>query len=159
MVYILGRDQKLYEADLRQRTVRIVLEGRRLRSVALVRDSRNRTQASFHRLAARTDDSVIVLDERGRELRRYPIPETLGGKTFTFAETSAGEALMFWNSPEDMLTTEVEHRICWASPNGRIRETDLTLPYADPMRSLRTLVAAVVPSPLVLDVVLTVEKR
>jgi hypothetical protein len=158
MVYVFGRDQKLYEADLRQRTVRIVLDERRLRSVALVRDSRNRTQASFHQLAARTDDSVIVLDERGRELRRYPIPETLDGKTFTFAETSAGEALMFWNSPEDMLTTEVEHRICWASPNGRIREADLTLPYADPMRSLRELIAAVVPSPLVLDVVLTMTK-
>ncbi len=65
MVYVLGRDQKLYEADLRQRTVRIVFDERRLRSVALVRDSLKRTQVSFHRLAARTDDSVIVLDERG----------------------------------------------------------------------------------------------
>ncbi len=79
----------------------------------------------------------------------------MSGKTFTFAEIPAGEALMFWHSPEDLLTTEVEHRICWVSPDGRIREADLTLPYSDPMRSMRTLSAAVLPSPLVLDVLLT----
>jgi hypothetical protein len=154
IVYVFGRDQKLYEADLRKRTVRIVLDEPRLRSLALVRDSLNPARVSFHRLAARTDEAVIVLDERGQELRRYPIPEMLHGRTFTFAETSAGEALMHWNSPEDLLATEVEYRICWVRPDDCIREAGFTLLYHHPMRSIRTLSAAVVPSPLALDVLL-----
>ncbi|HEY7314306.1 MAG TPA: hypothetical protein VH643_33450 [Gemmataceae bacterium] len=154
MVYVLGRDQKLYEADLRTRTVRIVLDEAGLRSVALVRDSLNPARASFYRLAARTDDAVLVLDEHGRELRRYPIPEMLRDRTIAVAETSGGEALMYWNSPEDLLTTQVEYRICWVRPDGRFRTSGRTLPYHNPFQSMQTLSAAVVPSPLALDVLL-----
>jgi hypothetical protein len=151
MVYVLGRDQKLYETDLRKRTVRVFLDTPGLRSVALVGDFTTPARASFHRLAARTDGAVLVLDDGGRLLRTYPIPEALRTKMFMFAETSAGEALMHWNSSEDFLARQVEHRAFWVSPDGRSRSAGVTLSNHHPMRSLRVFVAAVIPSPLVLD--------
>jgi hypothetical protein len=150
MVYVLGRDQKLYEADLRQRTVRVLLDDPGLRSLALVGDSAKRTEA-FHCLAVRTSETVLLLDDRGRLLRSYPIPEALRAVTFAFAETTAGEALMHWNSPEDFFALQVDHRAFWVSPDGRFRSAAVTLSSSNPMRSLRVFGAAVIPSPLALD--------
>ncbi len=151
MVYVLGRDQKLYEVDLRKRTVRVLLADLGFRSVALVGDSANPSRASFHRLAVRTDETVLVLDDRGSLLRSYPIPEALRAVEFAFAETTAGEALMHWNSPDDIVARQIEHRVSWVSPDGRFRSTDVTLLNHHPMHSLRVFAAAILPSPLALD--------
>jgi hypothetical protein len=151
MVYILGRDQKLYEADLRQRTVRVLLDDPGLRSLALVGVAEKRTRGSFHRLAVRTNETVLLLDDRGRLLRSYPIPEALRAEPFAFAEITAGEALMHWNSPEDFLARQVEHRVFWVSSDGRYRSAEVTLLNCHPMQSAGVFVAAVLPSPLALD--------
>jgi hypothetical protein len=152
MVYVLGRDQKVYEVDLRKRTVRVLLDEPRLRCVALIGDRPGSERVGYHRLAARTDDEVLVLDENGRLLRRYPIPQALREKEFLFGETSAGEALMCWSSAGDFLARQIEHLIFWVRPDGHERSVSFTLPYHAPMRSMRASAAAVVPSPLALDV-------
>src|SRR5262249_34689073 len=102
------------------------------------------------RLAARTDDTVLVLDEHGGVLARYPIPEPLRQGEFTFSETSAGLGLMYWESPHESLRTEIEYRIFWVSPGGHARTAFATLPTASSMRPLQVLGGAVVPAPLVL---------
>jgi hypothetical protein len=149
-VYVLGRDGKIYHADLHARTLQVALDEPGLRSAALVAGVADPVRGTPHRLAARTDDAVLVLDERGGMLQRYPIPEALRGGDVTFAETSGGEALMYWNSPFDNLATEVEYRICRVAPDGRCREAGVTLPWPGPMRSLRVFGGVVVPAPLVL---------
>jgi hypothetical protein len=149
-VYVVGRDGKIYHADLQKRTVHVALEEPQVCSAAIVPGVPDRVHGTPHRLVARTDNALLVLDERGQLLKHYPIPEPLRGRDVHFAETRAGEAIVYWKSPFDALATEVEHRIYWVTPDGRFREAKVTLPSSGGMRQLRALGAAVVPSPLLL---------
>jgi hypothetical protein len=149
-VYVLGRDGKLYHADLHARTVQVALDEPRLRSAALFVGVHDPVRGTPHRLAARTDDAVLVLDERGGLLRRYPIPEALRGRDLSFAETTAGEALLYASSPLDGLATEVDYHLCWVAPGGRCREARVALAWSGSLRAMQTLGGAVVPCPVVL---------
>jgi len=148
-VYVVGHDSKIYHADLHSRTVQVALDKPRLRSAALVAGMPEPVLGTPYRLAARTDDTVLVLDERGRVRKRYPIPELLRGQELAFAETTAGEALLYSHKPPGMLDTEVEYRIYWIAPAGRSREARVTLPWHDGMRPLRTFGGMVMPAPVV----------
>lgn len=154
-VYVLSRGGKIYHVDLQKRTLRLALEEPHLCSAALVLGVSDPVRGNPYRLVARTDDAVLILDEQGQLLKRYAIPEGLRGQDIHFAETTAGEALMYWNSPVDELATEVDYRIYWVAANGSFREAAITLPWDGEVRQLRTLGAAVVPSPLVLGGLIT----
>jgi len=149
-VYVLADGGTMYHADLHGRTVEVALVEPRLRSAAVVSGVPDMVHGTPQHLAARTDDAVLVLDEHGGLRQRYPIPEDLRRQEFHFAETSTGEALMYWNSPDDSLREETEHRMFWVSPDGRTRQATTTLAAAGGMRPLQTLGGVVVPAPLVL---------
>jgi hypothetical protein len=149
-VYVLGRDGKIYHADLQNRTVHIALEEPGLRSAALVAGPPDPVRGTPFRPAARTDDTVLVLDEHGQPLQRYPIPEALRGRDISFAETTTGEALMYWNSPFDGLATEIEYRIFRVAPDGHSQAAQVTLPSPGALRPYRLSGALVVPVPGVL---------
>jgi hypothetical protein len=151
-VYVLGRGGKIYHADLQARTLDVALDRPGLRSAALVAGPADPVRGTPHHLAARTEDAILLLDERGRELQSYALPEALRGRDVTFGETTSSEALVYWSSPPDGLATEVEYRIWWLSSGGGSREARVTLPWADPMRPLQVLSGVVVPCPVVLDV-------
>jgi hypothetical protein len=148
-VYVVGRDHKIYHAGLHNRTVHVALDEPRLRSAALAAGVNDPVRGTPYRLAARTDDAVMVLDERGGLLQRYPIPETLRGRDLTFAETTTGEALLYWKSPDDFLATEADYRIAWVAPDGRSREAAGTLRAGGGV-PLQVFAGVMVPSPLVL---------
>jgi hypothetical protein len=150
-VYVLGRDGKLYHADLHQRTVAVALDQPGLRSAALVAGPADRIHGAPHRPAARTDDAVLVLDETGRVRSRYPIPESLRGRSLNFAETSAGEAVMYWNSPFDEMATEVAYRIYWVAADGSYREAKTTLPWVGSPVRTQVFGGVIFPAPLVLS--------
>jgi hypothetical protein len=152
IVYILGRDRKLYEIDVRAYTVRVLFDEPRLCTAALIADTRRSAHAASYRLAARTEDAVFVLDQHGRLVQRYPIPQSLRDRAFSFAETTTGEALMHEKSPENFMAMQVESRMWWVLPNGRDRTESVALPNIHPMQSLRKYGVAVVPAPAVLDV-------
>jgi hypothetical protein len=149
-VYVLGRDRKIYRADLQQRTVHVVFDEPRLRTAALVAGPADPVKGTPHQLAARTDDAVLVLDEHGGLLRHYPIPGDLRERGFAFGETTAGDAVMDWNSPMDSLATQVEHRIYRVSPDGRTEEASATLTWDGAMRSMQVFGGLVEPAPVVL---------
>jgi hypothetical protein len=149
-VYVLGSDGKLYHANLATRTVHVAVDEPTLRSVALEQGTPDPVQGTPSRLVARLDDHVLVLDERGQQLSRYPIPEALRGVDFSFGETTTGEAVLFWNSPFDILATEVEYRLWWVNSEGRCREATATLAYRGDMQEQQVLGGLVVPSPVVL---------
>jgi hypothetical protein len=157
-VYVLGRDGKLYHADLQNRTVHVALDEPGLRSAGLVRGPLDVVKGTLWRLAARTEDAVLLLDERGTVLKRFPIPEALRGREVAFGETTGGEAVMYANTPFDEVATEVAYHICWVSPDGRCREAAVILPWAAPLRSMQAGGALVVPSPLVLAGLIAVER-
>jgi hypothetical protein len=145
-VYVLGRDGKLYHANLENRTLHVALDEPRLRSAAL---SSDHVRKRNYILAARTDDSVLMLDERDQVLGRYPIPEALRGQAFSFAETGA-EAVMYWHSPSDSLATQIEYRIYWVTPQGQYREARASLARDGGPWTLPVLSGVVLPSPLLL---------
>jgi hypothetical protein len=122
-----------------------------LHSGALVAGLPDAVRGTMVRLAVRRDREVQLLDESHQVLKSYPIPDGLRGQDFTFAETTTGEALMFWNSPTDEVAPEIEYRIYWVSEDGHSREARTALAYLGYLRPMQVCGAAVVPSPLVLS--------
>lgn len=146
--YVFGRDGKVYHADLQERSVHVALEDPRLRSVSKSAAAGIGARGALYRLAARTDETIFVLDVRGQPLAHYPIPEALRNLDLTFAESKSGEAVLYWRSPEDDLATVREHRIFWVKPDGRFRETAVTLAHNGELQSMRVYGGLTMPSPL-----------
>ena len=149
-VHQVGRDGKIYHADLHERTVTVALDQPGLRWATLVSGPMDQVKGTPTRLAARIGDSVLVLDERGSLLKRYRIPESLLQRTVNFQETTTGEGLLYWQAPAAGLGTEADCRICWSNVEGGCREASTTLRHHGWLRSFRIRGGAVVPSPLVL---------
>jgi hypothetical protein len=149
-VYVLGRDGKVYHADLHNRTVEVILDEPGLRSAAVVPGVHDPQRGTPHYLAVRTDNAVLVLDERGKLRKRWPIPEALRGQEFTYAETAAGEAVLHWHSPDDSLAATAEHRVYRVAADGRWREAGTTLAHAGGMPAFPVLGGVVFPAPAVL---------
>jgi hypothetical protein len=123
-VFVLGRGGVIYHADLQNRTVRVVLNDPTVRSAAVLPDQSNPARGVLYRLAVRTDDSLRVLDERGQEVRRYTIPEPAREQDFfTFAETTTGQAVLYWSKTVEAKAAKVEYPIYWVAPDGRYRGT------------------------------------
>ncbi|HEY7153501.1 MAG TPA: hypothetical protein VH575_06050 [Gemmataceae bacterium] len=157
-VYVFGRDGKLYHADLQARTVHVALENSRLRSVVFSAAPPDAARRFLFHLTARTEDALLVLDAQGQQLAHYPIPEALRGLDLTFAESNTGEAVMYWNSPEDTLAKETEYRIFWVKPDGSFRETATTLAHFGERRPMQVYGGVVMPSPLGLGVSIVRER-
>lgn len=147
-VYVFSRDGKIYHIDLQARTVHVALESSRLRSVAFSAGVPDGAKWISFWLTARTEDAVLVLDAQGRQLSRYPIPEALRNVPFSFAESNSGEAVLYWNSPQDVLATETDYRIFWVKPDGRFRETATALAHFAEKRPMQICGGAAMPSPL-----------
>lgn len=158
IVYVLGLDQKLYEANLRKRTVRVIVHAQGLHSLGGIDDLTDKTVGNW-RLAVRTDAAILVLDKHGIEQQRYPIPQELRERAFTFGETSSGEAVMYYSDERDIMDTEAVHHLIWVRPDGRSRTTVVTLPGDSGMRSLRYSFAALVPSPVALGILGIAQSR
>jgi hypothetical protein len=126
-VFVLGRGGIVYHADLQNRTLRVVLNDPTIRSAEVLPDQSNPARGTLYRLAVRTDVSLRVLDERGQELRRYPIPEPAREESFTFAESSNGEAVLYWTQPANENAAKVKYPIFWVARDGRCRETRTVL--------------------------------
>jgi hypothetical protein len=154
-VYVLAPGGTVYHADLEARTVHVALEAPDLCSAAVLCSAaelggvRHLQDGAPWQLAVRTKEAIMVLDERGALLRRYVVPDTFAGREINFAETTAGEALMYANSPMDSLATEITWTMAWVGPAGVRREEEITLACVPAMQPMRAGIA-VVPSPLAL---------
>jgi hypothetical protein len=149
-VFVVGSGGKLYHADLQTRTVRLLLDEPRLLSATFFPESPDRRADTGNHLAVRYVDAVVVLDTGGRELKRYPIPESLRGRDLSWGLTMSGEMLMWWSSPHDpMLPADVEYRICWSSADGSCREATTSLPGGVDVQP-PLLYGLLVPAPVVL---------
>ena len=149
-VFVIGRDDKVYQINLRNRSVFVPLEVHGLRSASMTFSMEAPGQVSC-RLALRTDAEVLLYemsDERSRLLNRYPIPDDLRGKGIQFVRTDSNEAVMYWEN-SDTLATATDYQLYWVTPDGSQRQAAITL-QGPSMRPLRTVAAAIVPAPVVL---------
>jgi hypothetical protein len=147
-VYLVGTDGTVWHIDLHERTVHVALSEPGVRSAGASLGQHDPVHGTPHYLAVRTEDSVRVLDERGRELRRYLVPEPLRRLDFGFAEASTGDAVMTWASPFDSLATTDERRIFWVAPDGTYRDRAVVLACHASMGLFQTLGGLVLPSPV-----------
>lgn len=148
-VYILGREAKLYHVDLQKRIIRIAFDKTPVLSTSLIAGLPDAIHGTPYRPAVRTVDAILVLDERGSELKRYPIPEPLRTQDISFGETTTGEAVMYANNPEDLLATEIDYQIYRVDSTGRHQHTSTVLPFLG-FKRWCPLTGLVVPSPLAL---------
>jgi hypothetical protein len=149
-VYVAGLDHRVYRADLQTRTVRVVLDEPGLRTTVLTRTAPDQEAGALVRLAARTDDTVLVLNDSGTVQQRYPIPEGLREQTWNFAETTGGEALVTRITPFENRAGQLEYRIFHIAPDGNYRETAVVLPTGGGGLQLQVAGGVVIPSPLFL---------
>ncbi|HZV06270.1 MAG TPA: hypothetical protein VE999_14420 [Gemmataceae bacterium] len=147
-VYVHSRDGKLYHADLQKRTIHVAFDRSPFISAALTAGVFDAVHGLPYRPAVRTADAVLVLDEHGGMLKRFPIPASLRERDINFAETSTGGAVMYAETPEDLFTSEVEYHICRLDSEGRSWEATTVLPFLDSDRFILTAAGFVIPSPL-----------
>ncbi|MFO0842780.1 MAG: hypothetical protein U0797_10350 [Gemmataceae bacterium] len=150
-VYVLDDEGRLHHADLQRRTVSPVPDLPPLLSASLVQGVLDPVRGTPTHVAARTADAVLVLDERGGVMRRYPVPAALRGRAFQFAEMDAAGGLMYQRGPLDSLGSELSYDVFWASSDGRSRSRQVTLPYSSGKENLPLVGGLLLPSPLVLS--------
>jgi hypothetical protein len=147
-VYVHGPDGKLYHADLQKRTIHVAFDRSPFVSAALTAGVFDAAHGLPYRPAVRTSDAVLVLDEQGGMLKRFPIPDSLRERDINFAETSTGGAVMYTSTPEDLFASEVEYHICRLDSEGRSWEATTVLPFLDSDRFILMSAGLVIPSPL-----------
>lgn len=147
-VYVHSRDGKLYHADLQKRAIQVAFDHSPILSAALAAGVLDAVHGMPFRPAVRTADDVLVLDEQGRMLNRYPIPQSLRGQDINFAQASTGGAVMYANTPQDLFVSEVEYHICRLDSDGRSWEATTVLPFLDSDRFLLLSAGVVILSPL-----------
>ncbi|HLN32344.1 MAG TPA: hypothetical protein VK395_31735 [Gemmataceae bacterium] len=150
-VFILGRAGKLYHVDLQERTVQVALEEKGLCAIGQLPGVPDLSRLRLPRLAARTDDAVVVLDAQGGILQRYRIPGNLRDMRINFATTTAEEALMQVSVPTGT-PMEFDHQIYWVARGGSIRKASVVLKQLAESEALHRFAWAVLPSPILLGI-------
>jgi hypothetical protein len=147
--YVFGRDGKLYHADLRKRTIRVVLDGSTIRSVVLGARAPNDDHAIGIVPIIRTDDAVLILGDDDQVENRFAIPESLRGRDLMFVATTDGAAVMYWHSPKDSMATDIDYEINWVAPDGGTREAKVTLPWGGGSANQTVVLGVEAPIPAV----------
>jgi hypothetical protein len=150
MVYVQTSDNRIYEVDLKERAVRAQATNLSVRSSRLVERFHKPNGAEFHRLAIRTDDSIVILDERGQIEHEYSIPEKLRNVDFEWAETTTGGAVAHTFPAQDVLEPGGPIKIYWIDSAGQVtRQAEVSL-KSNPSY-FRTQLAAMLPIPVASD--------
>ena len=149
-ILLVGRDHRIYHADLRHRTMAVFLEEAGMRSAMLVWGLHDPVHGTPQYLAVRTEEAVRVFDKHGTELRRHTIPAGLRDQDFLFLETADGGAIMYARSPYDDIAETIDYRIAWVDAHGNVREAAAELAADGSQRTFRILGGVTVPAPLML---------
>jgi hypothetical protein len=146
-VYILGRDDNLYHIDLQSRTVDVTLPRTHIDSGAFALIWQDQQPGTKYRPVVRTTDAVLVLDVRGREEARFPIPEAIRPCTFSFTLTTSGDAVMYTQSRRDELSDRVEYCIWRVPSKGEPQEARVVAPVVARGQAFRVSGGAILPGP------------
>jgi hypothetical protein len=129
MVYVIVGDDIL-EVNLRARTVRRVIELTGIISLGLLteaienKDRQPESKWQFvHRLGARSNDRLIVLDPDDGTNREFKFPETLSNERFDIYSLSGEQLLLQWYPKSDDLQ-RTGTRLTWIANNGSIQREE-----------------------------------
>lgn len=151
-VFVQADDDRIYQVDLGERTVRVAFEGRHVQSSGLVVRSAPASEAGRRDLFVRTDDSIVMLNGRDGLRRWFGIPEELRAKDFTFGETTAGEGLACWTDGYERGADVLTYHVAWFDGGGGVtRREDVSLHVAARPDFERWFLGASLPVPLLDD--------
>jgi hypothetical protein len=119
--FLLGDDQRIYEIDLRERSVRVAFTALHIKAGELY--SKNSKSPTF--LVVRTDHELLVLNRQFKVERTYTIPAELATRPFRWAEVAPDHALATWTRYSLSVTDNGAEAIAWFDQAGKIsrRET------------------------------------
>ncbi len=151
VLYVQTTDQKVYAADIAQRTVRVLFTEPALRSIGMLMVMTPSAGATHH-LAVRLDDRLQLRDAAGAVAREFRIPEELRGRPFSWAATAGGGSVFQTTTLPDQISGETVHHLTWADADGRVtRREEIRLHAGRPAAAVRLLAAGALPAPAVLD--------
>lgn len=142
-VYVMDGD-RLQEVDLRERTVRQVLEIPGLCSIGILGEERPEAPTdadtpyekwAVSRLVARADDRLIMVDLQGSENRVFPLPESLRERSLSVYSLRSGELLLNWDTWNPREAGEMNpHHMAVLNQEGKIQHEEAFRLAADDHR-------------------------
>jgi hypothetical protein len=155
-VYVQGDDNKVYQVDLGQRTVRVAFEDGPIHSSALLVRTAPASEVGRRDILVRTDDSVVVINGRDGSQRRFVIPEELRAAGFTFGETTAGEGLACWTPGFEPGADVLTYHVAWFDAAGTIsRREEVSLNRTHDPDTQSWFLGVSLPVPLLDDLYVT----
>lgn len=121
-IYVQADNDTVYQVNLQARTVSSAFARQPVRSAALLTPPGPGKRTS---LLVMTDDAVLEIDDSNKVTRRFPLPEELRDRGFTWIETDRGEVVIQTNVDHDPRSSQGLWRIAWFDANGqRLRQEE-----------------------------------
>jgi hypothetical protein len=144
---------RLLEINLKNQSVRTIMESPGMVSIALVRDGGGVDEEHLvyghFLLALRTKHRVVLLDIAGKQKQSYAIPEEMQSRDFTVWPSGAGNAVFGQDRP---LPHPRNEKLIWVDGSGKVlRQEEVALAGADSGADTTAIVWAsclVVPEPI-----------
>lgn len=118
MLFIQGTDDKLYQIDLQGRTANVVLEAKQLQATAWA-SPMDAALGNFKRFTVRTEDAVLLLNNRLEATERFPLPAELRGKSIWWYPIRADMAAAYTISINPV-QDKSEYELYWLDRTGRV---------------------------------------
>src|SRR5262249_54378302 len=135
-VYVHGDNDTIYEVELATRAVRVAFAGEPVRAAGLMTRHAPGPDAGRSFLVVCTDDAVLKLDGPNHVVRRFPLPEDLRDRGFSWLETDSGGIVIVTYLDYDPRSSEALFRVSWFDAGDRLvrqEETRVRWPaLADP---------------------------
>ncbi|HLA83428.1 MAG TPA: hypothetical protein VJL29_01425 [Thermoguttaceae bacterium] len=156
VVYLLSGN-RLLRVNLRDKSIRVLRESEGMKTIQgvgnpranLAKKSPQRRAYGPSMLALWTTTDMVFLDDEGRELRRWTIPESLRNKSITFYPMSETRAVAQWQQRFSRRPIERYHFV-WFNDQGEVqKKTSVDLLQEHQWRNSPWFAAAAMPVPAV----------
>jgi len=149
-IYLQGNDDRIYQIDLSRRSAAVALEVPALRSTALGGVLPVSATDGIPSLAARTEDAVILMNNRNEVLRKFPLPAELREQDFVWDVTVTGTPLAWTTRTDKWETGSTEYQVYWLDAAGHVtRRQEITL-RGQSSAHMRYFAGMFVPAPVIL---------
>jgi hypothetical protein len=149
IVFVQADDEKVYQVDLQERTVRVFFPGEGPAPASIVAMASFRNSGSDgSKLFVRTNDAVLAVDTSGNVARRFPLPQELRGREIYWSELNADDSSWAYTVDSGPMANEFRHfQVYWINGTGGVtRRATFDLP-GQTSANLNLLAGVFVPAP------------
>lgn len=123
---LLVAANRLYEVDLKERSVRVAFEepAQRVLNFSGISSYSDFKMSAVSMWAVRTDDEVVFLKINGEKVKTVTIPAELRDKDFSWYELSDGRALALLYPTVALLDPNSQQTLLWLSERGEVEKME-----------------------------------